>query len=207
MTSSSVDTAKQDLAFLRELVDEGDWRRPALWFGVTYLAIGLAIVAQIVVIDAPGIALTGFGQLIAIIGVWVAYSIAQAVINARLNPGKLGPGLRSRAAATGFLGMVLSHLTLLIVFVITAISQQEDTFMKLAALSFFALQGGLWLTMHALWRERWQLAVALGWLASAIICSFFLGGDLFGLAVAIVVLVLMVAPGLHMIRTARRIQS
>src|SRR5690606_37466602 len=100
--------------------------------------------------------------------------------------------------------MVLSHLTLVIVFFIAAIGQQDGTFMKLAALSFFALQGGLWLMFHTLRRERWQLVVALGWLAAAIAAAPFLGSQLFGLAVALVVLVVMIAPGLYMIRVAGR---
>ena len=200
MTDMDRGAAQADLAFLRELVDDGDWRRPVRYFGATYLAIGVAIIAQIVVTDL--VSLSGLGALLGIIAVWGSYSIAQIVINARLHPGKLDASLRGRAAATGFLGMVLSHVTLLVVFLITAISQQDVIFMKLAALVFFALQGGLWLTFHALRRECWTLVVALGWLAAAIAAAPFLVTPLFGLAVAIVVLLLMVGPGLYMIRAA-----
>lgn len=201
MTDIDRTSAQADLAFLRELVDDGDWRRPARYFGATYLAIGLTILAQITVTDV--LSFPGPAQLGAVVAVWVAYAVAQTFINANLNPGKIGASPRSRAEAMGFLSMVLSHLTLLVVFLITAINQQDGLFMKLAALSFFALQGGLWLMIHALRRDRWQLAVALGWLAAALAGAPFLDTDVFGLVVAIVVLMLMVAPGLYMIHVAR----
>lgn len=201
MTDMNRASAQADLAFLRELVDEGDWRRSARFFGATYVAIGAAIFAQCLAL--PVLFWLGAGSglviLVAIVGVWTAYSIAQMVINTKLHHGKFGASLRARAGAAGFLGMVLSHLTLLAVFLITAIIQGDALFMQLAALSFSALQGGLWLMIHTLRRERWQLVVALGWLAAAIAAAPFLGTPAFGLAVAVIAVVLMIAPGIYIL--------
>ena len=204
--TDGVDSAREDLAFLRQLVDEGDWRRPLRFFGATYLAIGVAIFAQVVVqlaLTSGPFAMPGPAPLVGVIAVWVAYSVAQTAISFRLGD-KSGTGLRSRAGAAGLIAMTLSHLTMLIVFAITAIRLQDVIYMQFAAMVFFALQGGLWITLHALQRQRWQLVIALGWFVATIAAAPLLYTPGFAPAVVVIVSVLMIMPGIYMLCIARR---
>jgi hypothetical protein len=204
--NQSIEAAREDLAYLRDLVEEGDWRRDLRFFGATYLAIGLAIFAQVVAIYAIGaLALPHPAALLAIVAVWTLYSIVQTMLGRRFG-GKPATGLRGRAGTAGMIAMALSHLTMLIVFAITAIRLGDDLFLQLAALVFFALQGGLWIILHALRRERPCLILAFSWLAATIAAAPFLGTPAFGMAVAIVVIALMAVPGLGMVRRSYRQQ-
>jgi FtsH-binding integral membrane protein len=198
----SIETARQDLAYLRDLVEEGDWRRDLRFFGGTYLAIGLAILAQVVglyVVEA--LAMPDPAAQVAIIAVWLVYSMVQTALGRRFG-GKPATGLRGRAGTAGMLAMTFSHLTMLFVFAISAIRLGEEVFLQLAALVFFALNGGLWIILHALRRRRQHLFLAVGWFAATIAAAPFLGTPAFGLAVGIVVLALMVVPGIQMLRVS-----
>jgi hypothetical protein len=204
VVDQNIEAAREDLAYLRDLVEEGDSQRDLRFFGATYLAIGLAVFAQVVAIYAvAALALPPPGGLLAIIGVWTIYSIVQTMLGRRFG-GKPATGLRSRAGTAGMIAMALSHLTMLIVFAITAIRLGDDLFLQLAGLVFFALQGGLWIILHALRRERAHLLLAFAWFTATIATAPFLGTRAFGLAVAVVVLALMVLPGIQMVRLSYR---
>jgi hypothetical protein len=200
----SIENAREDLAYLRDLVEEGDWRRDLRYFGGTYLAIGLAILAQVVALYLIGrLALQHPAPLLAVIVIWTVYSVVQTVMGKRFG-GKRPTGLRGRAGTAGMLAMTFSHLTMLVVFAITAFRLGEEVFLQLAALVFFALQGGLWIILHALRRDSRYLVLAISWFAATIATAPFLGAPLFGLVVGIVVLVLMVLPGTQMVRLSYR---
>jgi hypothetical protein len=204
MTDADRSRVQSDLAFLRELVDEGDSRGLLRLFGATYVAVGVAIFAQVTLLYMVGVfGIPNPAPVAVVIGVWTVYSIVQSVISSRFRD-KPAVNVRARASLAGLVAMTLSHFTMLIVFAITAYRMQDGVFLQLAVLVFFALQGGLWISLHALQRLRWHLGLALGWFAATLAAAPFLASPEFGLIIAIIVLVLMVAPGIQMLRQSYR---
>jgi hypothetical protein len=205
--NADTQSAREDLAFLRQLVDEDDGGRPLWIFGASYLAIGLAIIAQVValwIIAADLVPAPEWAPLAAIVAVWTVYTFAQQWIAGRVRGVKPGANVRSRVGGAALYSMALPHLTMVVVFAITAWRQQDGIFLQQAALVFFALQGGMWFIIHALRRERWHLLEAIAWLLATLAAAPFLGTDTFGPVIAIIVLALMVAPGIYMLRVAGR---
>ncbi len=202
--TADAQAAREDLAFLRGLVDE-DWRPGLRFFGATYAAIGAAIFAQVAVqwaVDTGLLALPDGAILIWIVLVWGVYTVVQTLLP-RWMPAARAVGLRNRVTGGAFIGMIASHLTMLAVFVIVAVRTESPILVPIAALSFFAMQGGMWIVFNAIRPGRGQLAHAFGWLAAALGCAFLIGSPHFAGAIGLVALALMVAPGLSMMRAAR----
>ena len=205
MTTDSNQSLKDDLAFLRSLVEPEDWRASLWTFGAIYVAIGLAITAQIAgleVVNSGVVPLPKGAGLIVIVVVWSVYAIVQHLIGRRVQRGPAN--LRARVSGAAVIGMTFPHLTMLAVFAITAWRFHDAMFMELAGLTFCALQGGMWIVLCAVRRERWFALEGAAWLVATLAAAPSLGTEAFGGVLAAIVLALMVAPGLYMIHAARR---
>jgi hypothetical protein len=211
---ADVETARRDLAFLRELVDE-DWR-PGLWgFGVLYAAVGGVLVvhvtlswlaAQAIVLQKGRSLAAAYVVLYSLFGMgfWLmrqrsrmlfgvsgGWSIPQASIKGRVGASTLG-------------GAFLAHLVIMIAFVIAARRLDDERILELLPVTLFALQGVAWIVVHALRRQGWQIALAWAWFVAALGVALVFASDWFAAYVAAVAFVLMILPGLQMMRLARR---
>jgi len=205
MTTDSNQSLKDDLAFLRGLVEPEDWRRPLWTFGAIYVAIGLAITAQIAgmaAVNSGVVPLPKGAGLAVIVAVWSVYGIVQHLIRRR-GGRQASRDLRARVSGAAIIGMTLPHLTMLAVFAITAWRFHDGIFLELAGLTFCALQGGMWIVLYAVRSERWFALEGAAWLVATLAAAPSLGGEAFGGVLAAIVLALMVAPGLYMIHVAR----
>ena len=64
----------------------------------------------------------------------------------------------------------------------------------------YALQGAGWLTAYSLRRELWMGVTAVGWFAAAIAMGLLIGTMTYALVAAVALMLLMVGPGLIMLR-------
>lgn len=211
MTPSDSQSVHDDLAFLRSLVDE-DWR-PGLWaFGAVYVSIGAVLVAHVLISwgASAGYLPLRDGSLVA---AYVALYAVASFVWISLGKRFRGKGTRSSALAVSVKGRAgavalgssfLGHLVMMCVFVIVALRQRNSVFLELAPLVLFTLQGVAWFVIHAMRRERWHALVAWGWLLATLALAPLVGAGAFGLGVAVVAVVLMVVPGVHMMRVARK---
>lgn len=210
--TTDMQSAREDLAFLRGLVDE-DWRPRAWAFGVIYVVLGAALVAHVLIswgAEAGYLPLQGRSLLATYLALYTAVSSVWALLGGRfrreLQPGMASAGVKSRAGAAALIGSFLGHLVMLGVFVIVALRLEDGVFLQLAPLVLFTLQGVLWFVVHALRRQPWQLVVAIGWLLSTLALAPFVGTDAFGLGVAAAAVALMIIPGVQMMRIGRSIE-
>lgn len=198
--STDAQSARDDLAFLRGLVDD-DWR-PGLWaFGALYIAIGAVICLHVAITDFTP--LRGWGLLTAYIVLYGAFSFAPWLIYRR-RPRHATAGVKTRTGGAALLGAFSAHLVMLAVFVILAVRQHNGIFLELAPLVLSASQGALWLVVHAMRRRSWHLAEALGWYAATIALAPLVDTALYGPALAVVVIILMIFPGVVMMRAASK---
>jgi hypothetical protein len=113
-------------------------------------------------------------------------------------------GVKGRAGAVALGSAFLGHLVMLAVFVVVAVRQQNGVFLELAPLVLFTLQSGVWFVIHAMRRQRWQLVVAWGWLVAVLGLAPLVGTSVFGLGIAATAVVLLIVPGVNLMRVAGR---
>jgi hypothetical protein len=113
--------------------------------------------------------------------------------------------VKGRAGMAALASAFLGHLVMLVVFVIVAVRQQNAVFLELAPLVLFTLQSVVWFVVHALRRERWQGLVGWGWLVAVVGLAPLVGTSVFGLGIAATAVVLMIVPGVHMMRAAGKV--
>jgi hypothetical protein len=118
--------------------------------------------------------------------------------------GPVSRGVKNRAVGAALIGAFVGHMVMLAVFIIVAVRQRNAIFLELAPLALFTLQGAAWFVMHALRRARWQLLEAWGWLLAVLALAPLVGTEAFGPGVGVAAIVLMIIPGVYMMRVARK---
>jgi len=208
MTPSDTQSLRDDLAFLRALVEPADasqryWRA----FGEAYFAAGACYGVQILLnvgqmlglipaTDRVALAI-GFAPTLVFIGllVWII---------ARHRGGQAGTGLMARAVGNLFGVLGLANLGLAAAIGWVAIREHSITTWLIYPCCVFILQGAAWLVALSLRRKRWYGWVAAGWIISGLGMAASIesmpwyaafGG--FGLIVC------MALPGWHLMRTNR----
>ena len=183
MTDSETQAIRDDLAFLRGLVQRGD--DFLKWFGRAYFAAGVCYLGQTLL----GLA-QSFGwipttnrvlNLVIGIGPTAIFLIALVVL-LRLDRAKPAPGQANRTIGAVFGAVGLSNLVLIWVIGSAALREKSLTIWLLYPCAVFILQGAAWLTMFALRRRAWIGLVAATWF----VCALGMGwgiGDLTQFAV------------------------
>jgi hypothetical protein len=115
-----------------------------------------------------------------------------------------GTSVQGRAGASTLGAVFLAHIVIMIGFAIAAKRTGEGQLMELLPITLFALQGIAWIVVFVMRGQRWHGALAWAWFAAAIGAAFFYAAEAFALFVAAVALLLMVLPGVAMMRSARR---
>jgi hypothetical protein len=207
---TNLDAARGDLAFLRELVDE-DWR-PGVWgFGTLYVVLGLVLGIHVLLSWASQqgmVPLQGKSLVAAYVALYTACSGAIWLLRARSRAlfGPAGdwahPGasVKGRAGAAALAAAFLAHLVIMIAFIVAARRLGDQRIVELLPVTLFALQGVAWMVVYAMRRQGWQAAIA--W---ALGVGFVVASDWFAPYVAAAAFLLMVLPGLRMMRSARAV--
>jgi hypothetical protein len=209
--TSDTQSARDDLAFLRGLVDE-DWRPGAWAFGAIYVSLGAALVAHVLIswaaaagyLPLRGMALMATYVVLYTVASFVWTWIGRLVRRESQRRAAQAGSVKGRAGGAVLVSAFVGHLVMLVVLVIVAVRQQNGVFLELAPLVLFTLQSVVWFVLHAMRRERWQLVVGWGWLLAVIGLAPLVGTSVFGLGVAATAIVLMIFPGVYMMRAARK---
>jgi hypothetical protein len=209
--TSDTQSARDDLAYLRSLVDE-DWR-PGVWaFGAIYVTVGAVLAVHVLISWAAGagyLPLRGASLVATYVALYVVASLVWAWISAQMRrasqrSGALAASVKGRAGAVALVSAFVGHLVMMVVFVIVAVRQDNGVFLELAPLVLFTLQSAVWFVVHAMRRQRWQLVEGVGWLAAVLGLAPLVGTSLFNLGIAVTAVVLMIVPGAYMLRIARK---
>jgi len=200
-----VKTAQDDLAFMRNLVDQGG--RAGTTGGSLFLAGGLLYGLQCLfhwaqfreLIDPPGVV-----NLIGALGPTVVFVALLIVVVAR-DAKSTATGGASRALQAMFAGIGLANLAMVLVFGVNAATHPGFPVWLFYPPVIFALQGAAWFVVWRLRKRAWLGAVSIGWFAAAI--ALGLSVDLlerYILIAAASLLLLMAIPGAVMMRLAAK---
>jgi hypothetical protein len=201
--SDPVQSARDDLAFMKALVD-GAGRNQATT-GSLFVAAGLLYGFQTIGhwAQATGrLHLPPLGNLALAAGPTLVFLIILTLqlIKARGAP-QSSSANKAFQAVFGAAG--LTNLVLVAIFAPPAIRQHSLAIWLFYPAVVFALQGGAWLAIWTLRRRFWMLATALGYFLFAILMGLTIGQELYVLFAGAGLLSCMVLPGLIMMRQAR----
>jgi hypothetical protein len=187
--SATPQSVKDDLAFMRSLVEAGDGIQAP--FGEAYLAAGVCYGVQLILSAAQSAAwlpaTVGWSLAIGLTPTAVFFAALAAVIRRHRGAPPMGAG-RAIAAVIGSV----------------AVRQHSLTTWLIYPCAVFVEQGAAWLVAFILLRRAWLALVAIGWFAIAIVMACLIQATpWFLVAAGFGLVLLMVVPGAVMIRLAR----
>jgi len=203
--SSETQDIREDLAFLRALVQAGDdYRRP---FGEAYLAAGVCYLGQVALGLAQmlgwlgGDPVTGISVGVAPTAIflgWLAFILVR-------HRGEIPNSPTGRAIGGVFGAVGLANLVLVVVIGSVAWRERSFATWLIYPCAAFVLQGAAWLVANVMTRRGWMMAVALVWFACAVGMALTIWSTLWFVAFVGLGLGLgMAAPGVVMMRAAVR---
>jgi hypothetical protein len=196
MTDSETQAIRDDLAFLRGLVQGGD--NFLKWFGRAYFAAGVCYLGQTLLGVGQGLGwiTTANGPINLLIGIGptAAFIVAMVFILPRSRTKAPGQAARTIGAAFGVIG--LSNLALVWVIGSMALREKSLIIWLIYPCAVFILQGAAWLIFYSLRRQAWTALVAAIWFGCAIGMSLASPNlTLYGLLAGIGLLFGMTVPG------------
>ena len=203
--SSTPQSAQDDLAFMRSLVQSGSGIQ--VQFGEIYFAAGLCYGVQMILSATQNLAWTpARGAWTLTIGLApsvVFFAALSWIIWRHRHAAPTGVVGRAIGAMFGCVG--LANLALIAVIGSVALRERSLTTWLIYPCAVFVLQGAAWLAAFSLRRRGWLGLVAAGWFATAIIMALCVQTpNYFILSCGIGLLLFMVVPGAVMIRLARK---
>jgi hypothetical protein len=196
----NTDTARDDLAYMRALVDApGNFRRS---FGEAYFAAGLCYGVQMLLHGVqrfgwlPGegpIALTiGIGPTVVFMGLltWI-------IRRERASRPPAGGAVARAIAAVGS-AVGLANLVLIFVIGVVALSEKSLKIWLLYPCTVMVLQAMVWLVIFVLRRRAWFGVVAAGWFLVAAVMAVAIATwnvDVFMITAALGFFAFMLVPG------------
>ncbi|MBI1238306.1 MAG: hypothetical protein GC199_03080 [Alphaproteobacteria bacterium] len=202
--STDIHTAKDDLAFLKSVVQAGD--QAQLTGGAIFLAAGTLYGLQCLVQWADAAELVSLPQSV-LLGLVAAFNlgfIAAMIAIFWRGLGALASGTGARALNGAFIGIGLATLAVALVFAIVAARQENMVIWMLYPVVAAALQGAGWFAAAAIRRRAWIGLVAAGWFAAAIALGLIIPSVHFLIVLAVALFALMALPGWVMIRQTSR---
>ncbi len=193
--TGSAQAARNDLAFMKSVVED---RGPLPWFfGAHLFAVGVIFGLNLVVgatVARPSAIWSWLPASLLYVPVWF-------IINARSDYAAMGPSARVFAAVW----MAVFLMTLAIVASLIVAQRGSGVNYALIWPSIAcALYGGAWMVGGLIRRRGWMALVSLGCFAIAVTCAALVGQPGMLLALGVGLLALFAAPGLVLMRLARR---
>ena len=166
---SPSDSARDDLAYLRALVDTpANFQRS---FGEAYFAAGLCYGVQMLLHAAQSLGwIAPDGPVGLTIGLGPTFVFIVLLIWIIQRERASGRGLAGTAskAISAMLGAIgVANLVLLVVVGVVAWREQSLLVWLIYPCAVLTLQGTAWLVIYSVWRRTWFALVALGWYAAA----------------------------------------
>jgi hypothetical protein len=197
MTSTDTQSIRDDLAFLRGLVERGD--DFLKWLGRTYFAGGVCYLGQTLLGLAQSLGwiptTNGLIGLAIGIGPTAAFLISLVIIlpkwRAPANVGQIDRAINAFFGATG-----LSNFILIAVIGAVALREKSFTIWLIYPCCVFIFQGAAWLTMFMLRRRAWIGLVTAIWFVCALGMGWGIGNlALYAVFASIGLLFGMTLPG------------
>ncbi len=197
------DQAREDLAFLRSVVSEGQPFAHNFgfiygWSGAIYAVQCLFFVVVIplhIDLPQPVWLIASFLPTVLFVGVLII-----GMIKNRKKPKPKGPVPRAIDAA--FNGTGLANLVVLAVFGYTAIHRNDFTFWLFYSVAVCAIQGAVWYGAAVLRRRLWMKLVGFGWLGSGLAAGLLVDNILAYLCVlSFALTAFMAVPGFALMRS------
>lgn len=204
----NTDTARDDLAYMRALVDTpGNFQRS---FGEAYFAAGLCYGVQMLLHAAQSVGWLGpdglvglsigLGPTVVFLGL-LAWIIRRERASGR---GLAGTAARAVSAVLGAIGA--ANLVLVVVIGVFAWREQSLVVWLIYPCTVLILQGTAWLVIYAVWRRTWFAVVAIGWFVAAVggaVSAAFQQMAAFIAIGGLAFLTLMLIPGWVMMRQTK----
>lgn len=199
---SPTDTARDDLAFMRGLVQSGaDIQRP---FGEAYFAAGLCYGIQVLLHLGQQLGFVGSKGLLGLaiaLGPTAVFTVLMIWLSIRNRTPAIGASHVARTMGAVFIAIGISNLALVVIIGSQAIRLKSVEIWLIYPCVVLTLQGAAWLVVWTLRRRAWIAVVSAGWFATGITMALSIGNPLailltgtFGL------FAFMVAPGVYMMR-------
>jgi hypothetical protein len=195
------DTARDDLAFLRALVDPDDrWQRQ---FGQVYSTAGACYCTQMLLHGSQFLGWTPTSGPVALaIGlgpsvVFLVFIVAFSIRNRQFPTG----GATQKAVGSVFAAVGLTNLVLVAAIGSIAWRWHSVPTWLIYPCVVMVLQGMAWLVAYMLRRRGWFAAVAFGWFATGVamaLCIDNMAG--FVISAGLGMFAFMLLPGLFMLR-------
>ena len=200
--SDDVQSARDDLAFVRALVSEGGQAQSSLGAGLlaggacygvqSLLQWGLLVSGR----QAPPLLALAVGVLPTIIFLAL---LARLIWRDRRGS-RNGIGTRAMNAAFG--GAGLAAMITAAIFGYLAVREQSITIWLFHPMMVCVVQGTVWYIAFAIRRRNWLGLVSAGWFATALLLALTIKHHSFVLLMAIALLLLMALPGWVLMRNA-----
>lgn len=203
----NAETARDDLAFLRALVEPDDrWQKQ---FGQVYTAAGGCYCAQMLMHGGQflGLAPTSGPVALAIgLGPTVVFLALLIWITTRGGAAPAaGGGSTARAVGAVFAAVGLANLALILSIGSIAWRWHSIPTWLIYPCVVMILQGMAWLVVYMLRRRGWLAAVALGWFATGIAMAAYIDNMAgYVISAGAGMFAFMLLPGLYVLRQASR---
>lgn len=202
--STEMDSARDDLAYMRALVNDGGRLQKSagaifFWAGLLYggQCLGHFLTATgLVQLPAIGHLLLGFAPTFVFI-------VVICVLSWKWRKDRPS-GAASRALNAVFQGLGVANLVMIVVFAYGAHIAQSFTIWLYHPVVASAFQGVAWYVAWVIRRQVWLLVVSVGWFGATLACGLLIDQPALFLAVLSVTLLLCMAlPGYVMMRLGR----
>lgn len=198
------ETAREDLAFMRALVDESPTsdRSTGIVYGAAGLLYGLQCLLNYVLLA---------GHVPASQTVWLAIGILPTVIFLAINIAfvwrqretPFGTGAAQRALQAVFAGGGIANAILAVLIGWIAYQRQDWSIWFLFPVVVCAFQGAVWFAAMVIRRRSWYGAIAFGWFISTIVLGLLIDHlNTYILSLGFVLVICMGIPGYIMHRNA-----
>jgi hypothetical protein len=204
---TNLDTAREDLAFMRSLVEPDD--RFQRQFGETYATAGACYSVQMLLHGAQLLGFApGSGPIALAIGLGptVVFLLLLVAIIRRysLRP-VTAAATTSRAVGSVFGAVGATNLVLIVAIGSIAWRMHSLTIWLIYPCVVMVLQGMAWLVAYMMRRRGWLGVVALGWFVVGVaMAAFFDNPAGFVISAGVGMVLFMLLPGLYLLRQAQR---
>lgn len=201
----SADSARDDLAFLRALVESGgDQAQRRL--GEGYFAAGLCYGVQMFLhlgqylnllpSQGPVSLAIAFGPTVVFVGLMIWLTARR--------PSSPDASVVGRALGAVFAAIGLANIALIAIIGSQAYRLQSVEIWLIYPCVVLSMQGAAWMIVYSLRRRAWTAVVSAGWFVTGLAMAFSIGHPLlYILAAGLGLFGFMVAPGLYMMRRPR----
>lgn len=203
MSPSDTQSVRDDVAFMRKLLEDGE--RSQMAGGVISVLGGGIYGVQCLVqwaATAGYITLSQLGWLIASFLPTIVFCVILTWYLVKSRHDVQRGTDRSINAVFAALG--ITNLVILIIVGSLAARENSMNIYEIYPAVVFALQGGGWMVAWWLRRHVWLALVAAGWFASAITLGFLIGTTTYILVAALSLFAFLMLPGFGLIRAARQ---